>query len=164
MTFTLIVLSLLLLLVAVGLLVNSRNSQSKLVYTDLPSAPGEVLVSFRYGLKGKPDTILRLDSGAYIPIERKSRRAPKQPYESDVIQAGAYGLLIEECYGSAPSFLRIEYQDRSIDVPFTSELRDSVIAYAHALRTSRGRLPDRSHNVRAKCVHCVQRVNCNQGL
>ena len=30
-----------------------------------------VLVSHRYGLKGKPDAIVRTKSGDYIPVERK---------------------------------------------------------------------------------------------
>lgn len=126
--------------------------------------PAPLLVSTAHGIKGKPDAILRLKSGAHIPVERKSRRAPTQPYDSDVIQAAAYGLLVEEKFGSAPPFLRIDYSDRSIDVPFTAGLRAAVLRYAAELRNARGSMPDRSHGIRAKCTGCAQRNHCGQVL
>ena len=51
---------------------------------DLVSADNEeqecpVLISHRYGLKGKPDALVRTKTGAVIPIERKRTRAPKRP-------------------------------------------------------------------------------------
>jgi CRISPR-associated exonuclease Cas4 len=71
-----------------------------------------LLVSRRYGLKGKPDAVVRIASGDIVPIERKKTKAPKRgPYESDLIQATAYCLLIEEHYGRFPPFMRIQYSD-----------------------------------------------------
>lgn len=162
----LLLISVLCLAVAALLLFLGRRSQpaEELVYTDAPGLSGPVLISVRHGLKGKPDAIYRLESGEYIPVERKSRPAPKQPYESDVIQAAVYGLLIEEHYGAAPPFLRLEYSDRIIDVPFDACLRAAVLDYASELRQARGTLPVRSHQIRAKCVGCVQRVNCGEAL
>jgi hypothetical protein len=144
------------------LLSRSRTAES-VVYTDAPSISAPLLVSGTHGLKGKPDAVYRL-SGAYIPVERKSRPTPKRPYESEVIQAAVYGLLVEEFYGSPPPFLRLEYSDGTIDVPFTASLRADVLANAAALREARGTLPGRSHQVRAKCAGCVQRGNCGQAL
>ena len=40
----------------------------------------QVLVSQRYGLKGKPDALVRTASGDVILVERKKSRAPKRPY------------------------------------------------------------------------------------
>ena len=142
----------------------SRSPTAEVVvYSDAPSVSAPLLVSEKHGLKGKPDAVYRL-SGAYIPVERKSRPAPKRPYESELIQAAVYGLLVEEHYGTMPPFLRLEYSDGVIDVPFTASLRADVLAYAAALRLARGTLPGRSHQVRAKCAGCVQRVNCGQAL
>jgi predicted RecB family nuclease len=144
------------------LLGRSRTPED-VVYTDAPSVSAPLLVSETHGLKGKPDAVYRL-SGAYIPVERKSRPAPKRPYESEMIQAAVYGLLVEEHYGHAPPFLRLEYSDGTIDVPFTASLRADVLAYAAVLRQARGTLPGRSHQIRAKCAGCVQRGNCGQAL
>jgi CRISPR-associated exonuclease Cas4 len=136
----------------------------EVIYCDAPAAPAQALVSRLYGIKGRPDSILRLDSGAYIPVERKSRPAPLQPYQGELIQVAAYGLLVEETYGSAPPYLRIEYSDRAVDIPFTDDLRRWVTNVAAEVRRARGTLPARSHTQRAKCRGCVQRENCTEAL
>jgi hypothetical protein len=43
----------------------------KIINSDASVEEGPVLISRRYGLKGKPDAVVRLDSGDLIPIERK---------------------------------------------------------------------------------------------
>src|SRR3954466_7676817 len=70
-----------------------------LIYSDTAAQDMPVLVSQRYGLKGKPDALVRTDSGDVIPVERKKSRAPKRPYPGDLIQAIAYCVLVEETYG-----------------------------------------------------------------
>jgi hypothetical protein len=79
-----------------------------------------ILVSYRCGLKGKPDALVRTPSGELIPVERKKKRAPsKGPYDGDLIQATAYCILVEEHYGHTPPFMRIQYADRWFDEPYT---------------------------------------------
>lgn len=57
-------------------------------------------MSHRYGLKGKPDALVRTESGDLIPVERKKTRAPQRgPYDGDLIQAAAYCILVEEEFG-----------------------------------------------------------------
>jgi hypothetical protein len=65
-----------------------------LIYTDNVGEDCPALVSqLRYGLKGKPDTLVRTKSGDVIPVERKKTRAPRnRPYDSDLIQATAYSF------------------------------------------------------------------------
>ena len=62
-----------------------RNCLGTAVLSAAQEAP--VLVSQRYGLKGKPDGLVRTASGDVIPVERKKSRAPKRPYAGDLIQA-----------------------------------------------------------------------------
>jgi CRISPR-associated exonuclease Cas4 len=112
------------------LLVNRRHRAQgglptgELVYSDAAAEDTPVLVSYRYGLKGKPDALVRISSGDVIPVERKKSRAPKRPYDGDLIQAAAYCLLVEEHYGRTPPFMRIQYSDRWFDQPYTGAHRD----------------------------------------
>ena len=63
---------------------------------------------------------MRIESGDLIPVERKKTRAPRhQPFDGDLIQATAYCVLVEERYGQAPPFMRIQYADRCFDEPYT---------------------------------------------
>jgi hypothetical protein len=62
----------------------------ELIYSDVTAQDVPVLVSQRYGLKGKPDVLARIFSGEVVPVERKKSRAPKRPYQGDLIQAAAY--------------------------------------------------------------------------
>jgi len=120
-----------LILAAVFLLVRSRDQrrigglpQGDLVYSDNVAGDYPVLVSHRYGLKGKPDALVRLESGHLIPIERKKTRSPRRrPYDGDLIQAAVYCMLVEEESGRTPPFMRIQYSDRWFDEPFTPELK-----------------------------------------
>jgi CRISPR-associated exonuclease Cas4 len=98
-----------------------------LVSSDNLEQPCPVLFSTRYGLKGKPDAILRTPNGL-APIERKHSRAPHRPHDSDVIQAAAYCLLIEDNYGETPLFMRIDYSGTWFDVPFTERFSKSANA------------------------------------
>src|SRR5436305_4609605 len=71
----------------------------ELIYSDDISAESPVLISPRYGLKGKPDALIRTKSGEIIPLERKSSRAPQRLYDSNLIQAAAYYVLVKSSTG-----------------------------------------------------------------
>jgi CRISPR-associated exonuclease Cas4 len=137
-----------------------------LIYADNVTEDCPVLVSRRYGLKGKPDALVRTESGDLIPVERKKTRAPGNgPYDSDLIQATAYCVLVEEEFGRTPSFMRIQYSDRSFDEPYTPERRRWVLETCERLRRARGQKDcRRSHRIPAKCRNCVQKSNCGQAL
>jgi CRISPR-associated exonuclease Cas4 len=136
-----------------------------LVYSDNTSESCPVLISWRYGLKGKPDSLVRTPDGSLIPVERKTRRAPRQPFDGDLMQAATYCLLVEENYGQTPPVMRIQYADREFDVPFTPWHREWVLQMSERLRTARGTdVCNRSHRVPAKCHSCGQRQNCDQAL
>jgi CRISPR-associated exonuclease Cas4 len=136
-----------------------------LLSADHAQQPCPVLVSTRYGLKGRPDAVIRTTDGLFVPVERKHSRAPRRPHDSDIIQAAAYCLLIEEHYGQTPPFMRIDYDGTWFDVPFTPNQRDWVVRVSARLRAVRTHdTCRRSHNAPAKCRHCAQRPNCDQAL
>lgn len=124
------------------------------------------LVSHRYGLKGKPDALVRTASGDLIPVERKKTRAPRRgPYDGDLIQATAYCILVEEETGRTPPFMRIQYADRYFDEPYTPKRKQWVLETCIRLRHARGaRDCRRSHRIAAKCSNCGQRQNCGEAL
>jgi CRISPR-associated exonuclease Cas4 len=162
-----------LLVTAVFILLRTRHQRrlgglpdGDLIYADNLPEDCPVLVSHRYGLKGKPDALVRTKSGELIPVERKKTRAPKhRPYDGDLIQAAAYCVLVEEEYGRIPPFMRIQYADRSFDEPYTPRHKQWVQEVSARLRAARSAgACNRSHGVPAKCRHCGQKPNCEQAL
>ncbi len=76
-----------LLLAALALFLKRRYHRQRaalpsgtLVSSDNLEQPCPVLFSTRYGLKGKPDALLRTPHGL-APIERKHSRAPRRPHD-----------------------------------------------------------------------------------
>jgi len=114
-----------------------------------------VLVSRRYGLKGRSDALVRTDAGAIIPVERKRTNAPSR--------AIAYGILVEDQYGQPPPCVRIQYADRWFDEPYTEARKQWVMKVSQRLRAAR-RLADcgRSHGVTAKCKGCGRGSNAKR--
>jgi hypothetical protein len=119
---------------AILLLIHRRQRElgglpsGELVYSDVAAQDVPVLISLRYGLKGKPDALVRIPSGEVIPVERKKSRAPKRPYESDLIQAIAYCVLVEENCGRTPPFMRIQYADACFDEPILQNEKSGFAA------------------------------------
>ena len=78
------------------------------VYSDTAEwqEPEEPLRSRRYGLVGRPDYLVQMRDGGrrfVVPVEVKSRARPARPYDSHVLQLGAYCLLVEDNFrGCAP--------------------------------------------------------------
>jgi hypothetical protein len=74
---------------ALILLFNHRRQRERgglpsgeLVYSDAVAQDVPVLISHRYGLKGKPDALIRIPSGEVILVERKKSRAPRTPMKT----------------------------------------------------------------------------------
>jgi CRISPR-associated exonuclease Cas4 len=136
-----------------------------LIYSDAAAQEAPVLLSRRYGLKGKPDALVRTASGDVIPVERKKSRAPKRPYAGDLIQATAYCVLVEETYGRTPPFMRIQYADAYFDEPYTLEGKNRVLQTCEQIRQARRMgAANRSHTAPGRCRSCGQRPNCYQAL
>jgi len=96
------------------------------VYSDA-AGNAKTLVSPHRPLSGKPDYILRLRRGGHVPVEFKSYRYGAQPPHSDLLQVGAYLVLLEDLQGRPPPYGVLRYADRSLRVPYTPTLRSEVL-------------------------------------
>ena len=122
------------------------------------------LFSRALALTGKPDYIVELD-GETIPIEVKPNRVASTPYESDVMQLMAYGLLIEEAYGTLPSYGLLKYRSEIFRVEFTDELQERLLTTLDEMRAdANANDVARSHNEFARCRVCGYRDECEQAL
>lgn len=128
--------------------------------------PGEVVEvvveSDRFGLRGKMDAVRRRDGTSY-PIEHKRGRARRsadgapEAWPSDLLQAGAYGMLLEEHVGQRVDEARIRYHADNVTVriPLTDKLRSDVlraVVRARSLANTTER-PPVAENPRL-CVRC----------
>jgi CRISPR-associated exonuclease Cas4 len=125
----------------------------------------ELFISETQGLVGKPDYIIQVGDD-YVPVERKSRQVSQAgPHESEVLQLAAYCLLVEERFGRSISQGRLQYANRSIDIPFDQALREMLQASLRRLRDAET-LADvpRNHRSQAKCRGCGFRDVCTDSL
>ncbi len=139
---------------------------ARIVYADTGawSKIEQPLFSPRYVLAGKPDYIVH-DQGAMIPIEVKPNQTAPSPYESDVMQLVAYGLLIEETYGTFPRYGLLKYRDVVFQIDFTAARRAQVIALIPAMQQRVNKRPvARQHTDPGRCRKCGYRAECGQAL
>ena len=126
--------------------------------------PDRPLFSRRHQLTGRPDYVVA-DGPDLIPVEVKTARAPARPYESHVLQLAAYCLLVAETSGRRPSYGLLRYADRTLEIPFTPELEEEVLAVLDEMRQdwSAGFAP-RNHQDRRRCAACGYREQCEEAL
>ena len=150
--------------------------QGEIVYSDtgIRQDIDKPLVSYRYGLVGKPDYLLEIKEGwrtVTIPVEFKSRQMlgssndTAQPYENHILQLGTYCLLLEDLEGEAPPYGYIRYADVTFKVPYTGALRQQVLDIAEEIRDAQtARNVPRQHNNAYRCVGCGYRHGCDEAL
>lgn len=124
-----------------------------------PGAGTPLLVSERYGLRGRPDEIRQV-RGALVPVEIKSRSLPPRgPFLSHQVQLWAYCLLLEEVTGDPPPFGLLVYGDGSeLEIPWDARARSEVLSLLHRVRSPYGGEVDPGW---AKCGACVYRPHCD---
>ena len=121
-----------------------------------------LLSSISLGLSGRPDRLIRLKSGAIIPVEKKSS---KRLYDSHRVQMGAYLLLVEEAYGVRPPFGAMVLGDgREATIPNTARLRRWTLKIADDIRAQRADAsrPARVRATPGQCQSCAVRDHCTQ--
>ncbi|OLE55648.1 MAG: CRISPR-associated protein Cas4 [Acidobacteria bacterium 13_1_20CM_3_53_8] len=124
------------------------------------------LISKRYGLVGRPDYLVRTREGI-VPVEAKSGNCPAsgRPYASNLMQLAAYCLLVEETTGARVPYGLIRYNDREIEVEFTANLREELLALLEEMREARAvEIVHRSHNDSRRCTGCSMRGVCEEAL
>lgn len=139
----------------------------RLIYSDTRSGRlggnavrSSLLKSEKDGLTGKPDYIYKhICFNQWIPVELKSGEIKNEamPHKGDLLQLGAYFLIIEAVYGARPRKGRVVYKDAMFIVRNTARLRKEVRTALHAMR---GMLKDGNGEENAsftRCRYCVCR-------
>lgn len=164
--FSALLLALALLLISRAIKRSSGMPEGKIVYADpgLWGKPEKPFYDSLLGLTGKPDYLIRR-SQTIIPVEVKSMWAPREPYDSHVLQLGAYCLLADRHFGQRPDYGLLRYRNRTFKIPFTSALEEEVL---ETIQTIRGykELDEvcRSHDQPNRCARCGFRERCDQRL
>ena len=167
-------------LAGVGLLILWRHGRAggfgspsgggtTIVASDTGVVPAIVLHDPSLGLRGKPDYVLEQNLGdrrTLIPLELKPTRRGRRVYESDVVQVGAYVLLLRAVYGErAAPFGYVRYSTGTFRIELTSELERRVRGIVAAIRGSRqAAAVHRSHDIPARCANCAMRPHCDEAL
>lgn len=139
--------------------------KGKILYTDKIDDTSDILVSEKYNISGRPDSILSLDD-KYIPLELKTGRVPKGPYFSHILQIAAYCLLVEETYNKAPPHGIIKYsKNHEFKIDYTPELKSLLLEKVGEIQVAiDGKKVHRNHNRVGKCRYCSRRKKCPERL
>jgi CRISPR-associated exonuclease Cas4 len=138
----------------------SERSVGRLVAVDRSPERGRPLRSERHRLSGRPDELRQARDGRWIPVEWKSRGAPRGgPAPSHRVQVWAYCLLCEETTGRPPPFGLLRYGDgKEFRIPWDASARAELLALRAAIaRPYDGRA---SPSV-GKCRGCRWRNGCD---
>ena len=98
---------------------------------------GKLLYSAKYELQGKPDYVFQSSiSKKIVPVELKSGSIGEEelPLHGDLLQLGAYFLILEDVYGRKPAFGRIVYQDYMFEIKNTARVRNEVLGTMKEMR------------------------------
>lgn len=165
--------ALLLLLMALALFLLARWLRSKsglpsgrVVYSDTSQWKSleKPLYDPLSRLSGRPDYLMQ-QGGSIIPVEVKSGKAPRQPYDSHIYQLAAYCRLVEANHGKRPTYGIINYEDRSFKIDYTSKLEGSLMDILKEMRAAEKQTGiDRSHQQAARCRGCGYAATCEQRL
>lgn len=140
----------------------------EIVYSDTSDwqKQQEPIISRKFGIVGKPDYLMMIKERRrelHIPIEVKSRKRPQEPYDSHILQLGAYCLMVEDVYKARPPYGLLHYADDTLKIPFTNALRSQVLAATEAIRRSRSSSDvSRQHNDWGKCRGCGYQRACGE--
>ena len=99
--------------------------ESRPIYSDTESDPGEILYSKSLNLSGKPDYLIK-ENGLVIPVEIKSGKTPNMPYLNHTMQLMAYCYLVTENFSSRPAYGYLKYPNREYKLSYTADAEQSV--------------------------------------
>jgi len=139
-------------------------TKGDVAYVDHPEAKPDLLVSEKYGLRGRPDYVIA-EGEHLIPVEVKTGRTPRGPLFSHILQLAAYCLLIEETSGRAPPHGVIRYEGASHEIEYNADLKKLVIGKLEEMRKALAKgEAHRNHQRPGKCLHCSRREGCPERL
>jgi CRISPR-associated exonuclease Cas4 len=136
----------------------------ELVYEDA-DGQGETLSSSQYPLAGKPDYVVQLPDGRPVPIELKLNvEDASAPYSNHIVQVGAYCLILEDYFTTAPTHGILRYSDREFTIEYTPALRKKIIRLlAEMGRCSEIQPPPLTRQRANKCRACAFQPICPVG-
>jgi len=118
----------------------------------------------KVGLSGKPDYLVK-QNDMVIPVEVKSSKVTKAPYDSHIYQLAAYCHLVENHYKVRPEYGIIHYPNRTFRIEYTSTLEDGLLDLLFDMRTKANKQDiQRSHESSQRCAKCGYRSNCDQQI
>jgi CRISPR-associated exonuclease Cas4 len=140
----------------------------KVLYSDTieQERASETLISWRHGLKGRPDYLIETEDGI-IPVEIKSTAFPRsgRPYEAHVMQLISYCLLCEETMGAHVPYGLVLYRDGEARVEYTPELRAQLLSLLDEIRRAKElAVIHRSHSQPRRCAGYGFREVCGESL
>ena len=139
-------------------------TKGDVAYVDQQETRPELLVSDRYGLRGRPDYVIA-EGDTLIPVELKTGRTPRGPLFSHILQLAAYCLLVEERYGKAPPHGVIRYESASHEIEYNEDLKKLLLGKLDDMRRALAKgEAHRNHNRPGKCIHCSRREGCPERL
>jgi CRISPR-associated exonuclease Cas4 len=116
------------------------------------------------GITGKPDYILE-KNGELIPVEVKSSRAPRAPYDAHILQLAIYCLLVEKVYQRTPRQGYIHYPGKTFEIDFNQDLRERTLAMISEMhQLERHKSLPRTHEDAGRCARCGYHDICDQRL
>jgi len=143
---------------------------ARLVAADSAQLGAITLGSTDLGLVARPDQVVRLAEGTYIPVEHKPRAT--RLYRSHLLELGVQLMLVEEHFGRRPPFgLVVLAGGVARRIPFERSLEAAVSDAAERMRwhLARGAAPGRrwlGNKCRACAFfdHCLADGNDAEGL
>jgi CRISPR-associated exonuclease Cas4 len=115
-------------------------------------------------ITGKPDYLVE-QGDVLIPVEVKSRRISRAPYDSHIYQLAAYCLLVQRAFGKRPPYGILHYANRTFAIDYTPELERALLGVLAEMRAQdRRRDVERSHDSAERCARCGFRSVCDQAL
>lgn len=127
------------------------------------SRKGHELISELYGIRGKPDYIIRLNDD-HIPVEEKSSNL-LSPHFPHVIQITAYCMIVEDVYGTRPPYGIIRYRHEEFKIPYEKRWKQTVISLREKLLNDKKKNEaHRNHSNPRKCEYCSLRKICSEAL
>jgi CRISPR-associated exonuclease Cas4 len=140
-------------------IVRARSSGTLVAADDGRERPRD-LVSEEWGLIGRPDEVRRQRDGRLVPVEIKSRAAPRTGVlGSHRVQVEAYCLLLEATSGRSPPYGVVVYRN-GVEriVPWDTRARNEVVRLLDELRSP---YDGRATPSSGKCAGCRWRDGCD---
>lgn len=119
---------------------------------------GKLLYSAEYQLQGKPDYIFRKRFGrGLVPMELKSGMIGDSPvpHRGDLLQLGAYFLILEDVYKVRPKVGKLIYQDYMFLIKNTKNLRKEIQHTAKEMREMLVFGVAKANDSFANCRFCI---------